>query len=201
MFAVGAEDGAGLAIVSGLLVEFGAEADGAGILVEAEAEVVYFSGGPFEFGEDSGHGLCVVPDVSAGSLAATDAFPGPEASVAEAVNGGGGEGGGVGEGAVEEPVGQSGIVPGVFPEFGLGGEGFEVFAEVADGVESGVEAGGVVSGGGGFDAVYFEVGEVPGDGEGDGFFSARDERERSGQRALGTIVERLRGRIVSGICH
>ena len=65
--------------------------------------------------EQAGHRLGVLPDVLTGALAAVHAFPGVEAVGVEPVAGLGGQGGGVGKGAVQKPVRQGGVVPGLHP--------------------------------------------------------------------------------------
>ena len=69
-----------------------------------------------------------MPDVGAGALAAADALPAPEPARAEAMGGRGREDGGVGERAVQEPVRQRRVVPGIVPELGVPAEARVFFA-------------------------------------------------------------------------
>ena len=70
----------------------------------------------FQRGKQPGHGMGVMPDVGAGALAAADALPAVEAAVGEPVAGRGGQNRRVGERAVQEPVRQRRVVPGVVPQ-------------------------------------------------------------------------------------
>ena len=69
-----------------------------------------------QLGEQPGHGMGVMPDVRAGARAAADALPAIEAASGKAVTGRGGQDRGVEKRAVEEPVRQRRIVPGVAPQ-------------------------------------------------------------------------------------
>ena len=84
----------------------------------------------FQFGKEPGHGVGVVPDVRAGAFAAADAFPALEPARGEAMRGRSGQDRRVQQRAIEEPVGQRRIVPGVVPEPGLGMERSEVGRQV-----------------------------------------------------------------------
>ena len=119
VLAVGAEDAAGLA-VDRQPGAFAAMVDHAAARVLGRAEVGPLAEIALQFGKEPGHGVGVVPDVRAGALAAADAFPAVEAAVGEAVRGRRGQDRRVEQRAIEEPVGQRRIVPGVVPEPGLG---------------------------------------------------------------------------------
>ncbi len=103
VFAVGLQHGAGLAIAGPELPSLAAEHDGAGGFDEAGLGIVVLHDADraFQFGEQPGHGMLVVPHVGAGAVAAADAFPGPEASVGPPLAGAGGQGGNCGEQAVQ----------------------------------------------------------------------------------------------------
>ena len=87
--------------------------------MEGQAEVGPSTEIALQFGKEPGHGLGVVPDVGAGAVAAADPFPAVEAAVGEPVAGRRGQDRRVEHRAVQEPVGQRGIVPGVVPQPGL----------------------------------------------------------------------------------
>src|ERR1035437_354570 len=72
----------------------------------------------------------VVPDVAAGPFAATDPLPAVKAAVAETVAGRGGQDRSVEEWAVQEPIGQRRIIPGVVPKACLAAQAGEMLADV-----------------------------------------------------------------------
>ena len=69
-----------MAIDGDLLVGFRSEADGT-VRVVADAVVGDFTEVAFKRRKQTSDALCIVPDMSAGSRAASDTFPGPESAI------------------------------------------------------------------------------------------------------------------------
>src|SRR5690606_34939148 len=81
VLAVGLQDRPRLPVGGVGDVGFAAEADEAAVGLEAGAEILHGAHRLLELGEKARHRLLVVPDVRAGTGAAADAFPRPEAPV------------------------------------------------------------------------------------------------------------------------
>ncbi len=196
VFAQGAQDGAGLGIDGGEVDELAAEMNGA-VGLEGQAEIDLLARETFQVREEPGDGMGVLPDVAAGALTAADAFPAVEAAIGKAVAGRGGEDGRIEESAVQEPVGEGRIVPGVVPETGLGTQAGEMVADVLGHSQGGIEARGIVSAW--RQPVELEVGHVPGQDEGGFGRGAGGELHLARERADKLLAEGLEGRGRSGI--
>ena len=85
-------------------------ADDTCLVFERDAKIDPLAQVPLELGEEVTRRLCVVPDMGAGARAAADPFPRPEAPTAKAMEGRGGERTHVGDGPLQKPVRQGGVV-------------------------------------------------------------------------------------------
>ena len=132
MLAIEAQDGARLAIDREGHVELAAEAHDSGIGMKRDTEVRLLARLALEDGENTCHGMGVLPDVCAGARAAAGAaFPRVEASIGKSIAAAGGQRGNVEESAIKEPIGQRRVVPRVAPEPGCRSQLREVFCNVA----------------------------------------------------------------------
>lgn len=134
--------------------------------MKGHAEVHLFAHAPLQFGKQPGNGLHVLPDVSAGAVAAADSFPAIETPVGETDTRHGGQHGRVAHHSVQQPVGQSAVVPGVVPQFGLPVQHVQVLDQVQRDIAGGAKSPGVV-------LTYLsqlgqvQIGEMPGYHEGE----------------------------------
>ena len=139
MFAQGAQDGPGLGVHGREVVELAPEMNRA-VRLQRQAEINLLARDAFQVREQPRHGVGVMPDVAAGALAAADAFPAVEAAVGKAVAGRGGQDGGVEERAVQEPIRQRRIIPGVVPEARLAAQTGEMVPDVLGHSQGRIEA-------------------------------------------------------------
>ena len=91
-----------------------------------ESKIDSFPFHPFDLREQSARGLGIVPHVRAGALTASDPFPSPEAAVLKAITGRRRQRRRVGHRAVEQPVGQRRVVPGIDPLSRVAGQPLEI---------------------------------------------------------------------------
>ena len=187
VFAIGAEDAAGLAI-DRQPGPFAAMVDHARARVLCRAEIGPLAEIALQLGKQAGHGVGVVPDVRAGAFAAADALPAVEPARRKAMRGRGGQDRRVQERAIEEPVGKRRIVPGIVPEPGLGMERSEVGRQVLG------DRGGIVEPRGIEPAAVLELQprEMPGDDEGGRRFLARFQGQLANDRTDELAAGRLR---------
>lgn len=153
--------------------------DDARLRMECDAEVDPLPQIALQVGEEPGDGMCVMPDVRAGAFAAANSLPSVKAAVLEAVTGRSGQGRRVGKGAIEEPVRQGGIVPGVVPETRLLVQRIEIIGHALGHFRRTVKAAGVVTPA----VLQSQIGKMPSQNKGHGRGLTGFERKLASQSA------------------
>ena len=117
MFAIRSQNRPGLTIGRFVNVEVAAIADQAAARIKTHArfEIDFFTKGAFKFREDSRQPLGVVPDVGAGARAAIHAFPAIGSAIVKPVKHLCCQAIDRNETAVQEPMRQGAVIPGLIP--------------------------------------------------------------------------------------
>src|ERR1035441_8377906 len=124
-----AENEPGLGIDGRYVITLAPEMDGA-IRLERQTEIDLLARDALQLREEARHSMAVVPHVTAGPFAAADALPAIETAITKPVAGRGRQDRSVEESAVQEPIRQRRVIPGVVPEARLAAQAGEMLPDV-----------------------------------------------------------------------
>ena len=139
----------------------------------------------------------------AGSVATADSFPRPEAPALESIRRRGGQDGGVRHCAIQKPIGQGRVVPGVAPQLGVAGQALEIFRDIPCHIQrvfkaSGIFASHVVH------PANRQVREMPGNHKIDRLLFARFQGKALAHRThklVGQCARRMLAGRIAAICR